>query len=68
MAKAAAKKKEPLSSHDKNRYNMKVVSSDTCQVCKQQCPRGIRYLEHMAKPGAVGHGVPCILTQGRAYK
>lgn len=68
MAKAGTKKKEALSTGDKNRFNMKIVTSETCQVCKQQCPRGLRYLEHMSRPGAEGHGVPCVLTKGKAYK
>jgi len=68
MAKVAAKKKDVPSAGDKNRFNMKIVTADTCQACKQQCARGIRYLEKMAQPGAEGRGVPCILTKGRAYK
>lgn len=68
MAKAGAKKKEPVSTVDKNRYNMKIVGSDVCAACKQQCERGLRYLEAMAKPGAVGRGVPCMLTKGKGYK
>jgi hypothetical protein len=68
MAKKAVKKNEPASTLDKNRYNMKIVTSDVCAVCKQQCLRGIRYLELMAKPGAMGSGVPCMLTKGKAYK
>ncbi|WP_274361329.1 hypothetical protein [Paenibacillus thermotolerans] len=51
--------------HNKNQLYMKIVTSDTCSVCKQQCARGIRYMEQMEQPGAVGNGVPCILT---AYK
>jgi hypothetical protein len=34
-------------------------------VCKQQCARGLRYLAKMSEPGAVGNGVPCILTRKR---
>ncbi|MEO3947588.1 hypothetical protein [Gorillibacterium sp. CAU 1737] len=68
MAKPAAKKKEPMASGDKHRFNRKIVSSDTCFVCKSPCQRGLRYLEQMTLPGAIGRGVPCILTQGKAYK
>ncbi|MDG0793345.1 hypothetical protein OMP38_22730 [Cohnella ginsengisoli] len=41
---------------------MKVVLSDVCAVCKTPCARGIAYLERMMKPGALGKGVPCVLT------
>ena len=68
MVKAGAKKKEPISSHDKNRYNMRMVTSDVCEACKSKCGRGIRYMEAMREPGATGYGVPCILTKGKGYK
>lgn len=61
-------KKNVPSSVDRHRFNMKIVTSDTCEVCRQQCARGIDYLERMSRPGAVGCGVPCILTKGKAYK
>ncbi|SDC06068.1 hypothetical protein SAMN02799630_02564 [Paenibacillus sp. UNCCL117] len=61
-----AKKNVPASSIDKNKYNMKVVLSDVCAKCRK-CERGVRYLEKMSVPGAVGNGVPCILTRGKAY-
>jgi hypothetical protein len=61
-----AKKNTPVSSIDKNQYNMKVVLSDVCAKCRK-CERGIRYLEKMSVPGAVGQGVPCMLTRGKAY-
>lgn len=64
----AAKKKDPPSGLDRNRFNMKVVTSDICRVCKTPCTRGMRYAERMNGPGAVGKGVPCILTRGRGYK
>nr|WP_040948546.1 hypothetical protein [Gorillibacterium massiliense] len=67
-AGAAKKKKEPVSVTDKNRFNMKIVTSDVCEVCKMQCERGIRYMKAMRVPGAVGNGVPCILTKGKGYK
>jgi hypothetical protein len=63
-----AKKNDPPSSLDRNRFNMKVVTSDVCKVCKTQCPRGLRYLEQMSVPGGIGKGVPCILTRGKGYK
>ena len=61
-------KKQTSISGDRNRFNMKVVTSDTCLACKRQCARGIRYIERMSEPGAVGFGVPCILTRGKAYQ
>ncbi|UUZ80733.1 hypothetical protein LJK88_38870 [Paenibacillus sp. P26] len=61
-----AKKKTPTSSVDKNQFNMKVVTSDVC-ARRRKCERGLRYLEKMSQPGAVGKGVPCILTKGKAY-
>ncbi|MEW9698456.1 hypothetical protein [Paenibacillus sp. SI8] len=56
-------KKKELSS--RVQYTMRLVESSTCGVCKQQCARGLRYLAHMSEPGAVGKGVPCILTRKR---
>jgi hypothetical protein len=46
-------------------FAMKIVESSTCEVCKKQCARGIRYMEKMSQPGALGQGVPCILTKKR---
>lgn len=66
MAKPKGKKKVDISSKNENHGNMKIVTSSTCQVCKQQCQRGLDYLERMSKPGAIGCGVPCILTKGKA--
>lgn len=66
MSKKAIKKNTPPSSIDKYKFNMKVVTSDVCSRCKK-CERGRRYLEEMSQPGAIGKGVPCILTRGRAY-
>ncbi|WCN37834.1 hypothetical protein [Aneurinibacillus uraniidurans] len=74
MAKApkkpgAKKKNTPIQQDDRNRFNMKVVTSDKCRVCTQQCQRGLAYLAKMAQPGTnIGKGVPCILTKGKAYK
>jgi hypothetical protein len=64
MSKKVLKKKE-LSSLNRSQFHMRLVTSDVCVVCKKQCARGIRYMEHMAVPGSVGRGVPCILTRGR---
>ncbi|TVY10404.1 hypothetical protein [Paenibacillus cremeus] len=65
-AKGKAAKKKTPTFFDKNRFNMKVVTSDVCAKC-MKCERGRSYLERMSQPGAIGHGVPCILTRGRAY-
>ena len=43
---------------------MKMVTVETCIQCKQQCARGLAYIEKMMKPGTIGQGVPCILTKG----
>ncbi|TBL78216.1 hypothetical protein [Paenibacillus thalictri] len=58
------KKNMPPSSIDRSKFSMKVVTSDVCDKCRL-CARGLRYLEKMAEPGAVGFGVPCILTRGK---
>lgn len=63
-----AKKNDPPSGLDRNRFNMKVVTSDACKVCKTPCVRGMRYLERMNEPGAMGNGIPCVLTRGKGYK
>lgn len=55
------KKKKPAS--DRKQYYYKLVLSDTCEVCKTPCARGMRYLARMKQPGAVGKGVPCVLTR-----
>lgn len=44
-------------------YVMKLVESSTCEVCKTPCTRGMNYLARMKVPGAIGYGVPCILTR-----
>ncbi|MDF2814073.1 MAG: hypothetical protein K0Q81_273 [Paenibacillus sp.] len=64
MATKSKKKQPPPSSN--NSYQLKLVTSDVCFVCKKQCARGIRYLDKMSQPGAVGKGVPCILTKYKA--
>ena len=38
---------------------IKIVASATCEVCKDKCQSGIKYLEKMSQPGAEGKGVPC---------
>ncbi|UJF36526.1 hypothetical protein [Paenibacillus hexagrammi] len=61
--KGKASKKKEISS--RAQYTMRIVESSTCAVCKQQCTRGLRYLAAMSEPGAIGKGVPCILTKKR---
>lgn len=61
----APKNKKIISSNQNPmQHYMKVVPSDTCIHCTQQCRRGLDYIEKMSKPGAIGYGVPCILTKG----
>ncbi|MFY0544239.1 hypothetical protein [Brevibacillus sp. H7] len=64
MAKAKKIKKKVTRQHP-NQLNLKIVTSTTCQVCKQQCKRGLQYMEKMSQPGAIGYGVPCILTRDK---
>lgn len=56
-----AKKKKKLTD-GRVQPQMKIVLSDVCAVCKTPCRRGLAYLARMNEPGAVGEGVPCILT------
>ncbi|OXM15794.1 hypothetical protein [Paenibacillus herberti] len=56
-----AKKKAPTS--DRRQVHMKLVLSDTCAVCKTPCSRGMSYLARMRQSGALGKGVPCVLTR-----
>jgi hypothetical protein len=58
-------KKFAAATKNRHQFDMKVVTSDVCEVCKKQCSRGIRYMRHMSEPGAAGNGVPCILTKGQ---
>lgn len=60
--KGKATKKKQLAS-DWKQISYKLVLSDTCAVCKTPCSRGMKYLARMQEPGAVGKGVPCILTK-----
>jgi hypothetical protein len=55
MVKAAAKKKNAPPAEQKQ-PQMKIVSSETCAVCKTPCARGIAYLERLQTPGSVGKG------------
>lgn len=59
-SKAGSKKKKKSESH--HQPQMRIVAVDTCISCPTQCQRGIRYIEKMNQPGAIGYGVPCILT------
>ncbi len=59
---AGKKTKKKQVTENKKQPQMKLVTSEVCAVCKQQCERGLRYLERMSEPGAKGYGVPCILT------
>ncbi|MDQ0168817.1 hypothetical protein [Paenibacillus tundrae] len=62
MAKAKGKKTAALKS-DKVRVSMKLVTSDVCERCKTPCSRGMNYAARMRADGAIGKGVPCILTR-----
>jgi len=59
-----SKLKKDISS-SRPQYAMRIVESATCAACTQPCTRGLRYLAAMSQPGAVGKGVPCILTRKR---
>jgi hypothetical protein len=63
VAKPKKVKKKKIARQHPNQLNLKIVTSQTCEVCKQQCQRGLQYLEKMSQPGAIGYGVPCILTK-----
>ncbi|KGA97251.1 hypothetical protein AJ85_10645 [Alkalihalobacillus alcalophilus ATCC 27647 = CGMCC 1.3604] len=68
MAKAKKKVQPKITAQEKYQFTMKKVTSETCIACKQQCSRGLEYMEKMSKPGAIGKGVPCHLTKGRGTK
>jgi hypothetical protein len=70
MATKNKKKKAApkITAAEKYQYTMKIVTSATCLACKQQCTRGLRYIDKMSKPGNIGKGVACHLTKGRAFK
>lgn len=59
----AGKKVKKHASSARPQPQYKVVTSDVCAVCKQQCDRGIKYMARMEQPGASGCGVPCVLTR-----
>lgn len=52
--KGKVTKKKIVSSREQ--YTMRIVESSTCAVCKTQCTRGLRYLEHMSQPGLLVEG------------
>jgi len=56
------KKKKSAAAAEQRRAQMKIVTSDVCAVCKTPCKRGLDYLAQLSQPGAVGQGVPCVLT------
>ncbi|WEK52911.1 MAG: hypothetical protein P0Y55_09860 [Candidatus Cohnella colombiensis] len=58
---AKAKKKTKLKS-ERFQPQMKIVTVDKCIVCPTPCSRGIAYRDRMKEPGAIGYGVPCVLT------
>jgi hypothetical protein len=60
MSKAVKKKK--TLSDARQQPQMKLVLSDVCEVCPTPCPRGLAYSARMKEPGAMGAGVPCVLT------
>ncbi|WP_276355880.1 hypothetical protein [Cohnella caldifontis] len=62
MSKAKAAKKKSTQGDGRVVPQMKIVLSETCAVCKTPCTRGLNYLARMNEPGAVGNGVPCVLT------
>ncbi|CAM3354268.1 hypothetical protein PALU110988_18255 [Paenibacillus lupini] len=65
-AKGKGKVVKKKKTSEKKQYHYKLVLSDTCGVCKTPCERGMNYWRRMQEPGAVGKGVPCVLT--RTYK
>jgi hypothetical protein len=70
MAKKNAKKNNKYMDSNVNKYQhtMKMVTSETCIVCKTQCARGLEYIERMSVPGALGKGVACHLTKGKGHR
>lgn len=59
QGKTTKKKKGAETQHQPQ---MKIVTVDTCTSCSSRCARGIQYMQTMKRPGAIGYGVPCILT------
>ncbi|GIO55519.1 hypothetical protein ACTHSJ_01280 [Paenibacillus cellulositrophicus] len=62
MAKGKSKKPAQAKG-EKVIRGMRLVTSDVCEACKTPCARGMAYAARMRVPGAVGKGVPCILTK-----
>lgn len=64
MSKGKSKvMKKKTVSNERKQYQYKLVLSSTCAVCKTPCSRGMQYWERMKEPGALGKGVPCVLTR-----
>ncbi|GGG90197.1 hypothetical protein [Paenibacillus radicis (ex Gao et al. 2016)] len=63
MSKGKAKVIKKKAASDRKQYHYKLVLSGTCGVCKTPCARGMKYWERMQEPGALGKGVPCVLTR-----
>lgn len=63
MAKGKSAKKKKELSGGRTQYNMRMVTSDRCEACPTPCSRGLVYAARMKEPGAVGQGVPCVLTK-----
>jgi len=59
MSKA---KKKKQTADTRTQPQMKIVLSETCAQCRTPCARGLDYLARMRQPGAIGRGVPCVLT------
>lgn len=66
MVNKTKSKKPVQQKSEKIRREMKIVTSQVCEVCKTPCSDGIEYRERMRLPGAVGKGIPCILTKPKA--
>lgn len=56
-------KKPAQAKGEKVHKGMRLVTSEVCEACKTPCARGMAYAARMREPGAVGKGVPCILTK-----
>jgi len=63
MSKGKGKAAKKKSASEQRSWNYKLVLSDTCAICKTPCVKGMRYLDRMRQPGALGKGVPCHLTK-----
>jgi len=59
---AKGKKKKSAAAAEQKKAQMKIVTADVCAVCPTPCSRGLAYLAKMKAPGAIGNGVPCVLT------